>query len=256
MIPILKNNDMNNKQYLRIAALLFGALILVCLVYAISIPVAPHTNVETIFIDKTDDFAKQATGAEVLLPIGLRDNSWQSVQLKICTFSDYDFTESKAFSLRGEVFMLGNPTGRKKEVDRFEKKIDGAIRAINSLPGGCTHSSIYAPFIRELNRMASLQAYRKVAINYGDLFENTQIFSVYKKEDWLLLKTHPEKVKELLAQFGKPADFSGLKIYLVYKPETDRDNEYYQLMSGFYKKLFEGAGAQVFIGANLSVENN
>ena len=107
-----------------------------------------------------------------------------------------------------------------------------------------------------MNRIAATKADVKEVIAYTDLSENTSVFSIYKSSDRNLLRLRPDLVKKLLGQFGRPTDLRGVSIHLLFKPKTDRENEYFTLASRFYKQLFEDAGAKVDCGGSILCENN
>ena len=128
------------------------------------------------------------------------------------------------------------------------------MAAIYAQKNGYPRSSIYAPLVVEANRIARTKADLKAVIAYTDACENTSVFSIYDPIDRNLLMHHPEKVQELLAQYGKVDDLHGVTIYIIHSPLNDMDNENFSIMSRFYKSLFEDAGAKVCIGANVDME--
>lgn len=238
-----------------IAALLLTGLGCAYYAYASYLPTYSRSVAEAVLIDQTEQFTVRPTGADILQPLSLDDHKWESVQLHVRTFSEFKYTESHTLVLPGHFFLLANPDDRDNEINRFEHKVDTVINAINNQDRGYPKSSIYAPFIEEVNRIAATKAGVKNVVAYTDCCENTSVFSVYREKDRSLLAKHPEKVVALLSQYGKPGNLHGLTIYILFKPKTERDNEYFTLMSGFYKKLFEDAGAKVEIGANLITTN-
>ncbi|MCW3120853.1 MAG: hypothetical protein JWQ38_345 [Flavipsychrobacter sp.] len=245
----------------KIAYIIIGVLLLAGLgwayyAYAAYLPTYSRHVAETVLIDQTQEFLVQPTGTEILSLASLPGHKWESVQLQMRTFSEYKYTESYGLALQGQFFLLSNPDDRDKEIAAFILKTDTVISRIREQNKGYPKSSIYAPFIEEVNRISATKADIKTVLAYTDACENTSVFSVYNAKDRELLIRHPEKVKELLSQYGKPGNLHGVVIYIFFKPKSDRDNEYFTIMSGFYKMLFETAGADVYVGPNLVVDND
>jgi hypothetical protein len=241
--------------YIVIAVLLLTGLGWAYYAYGALLPVYSRTVAESVLVDKTEEFILQPTGTEILLPVNLADHKWEHVQLQVRTFSQFKYTESYTVALPGHFFLLSNPDDRDKEISRFKTRLDSVMTAISRQDKGYPKSSIYAPFIEEVNRIAAIKADVKNVLAYTDVCENTDDFSIYREKDRNLLIKHPEKVRELLSKYGKPGNLHGLTIYILFKPKSDRDDEYFTLMSGFYRKLFEAAGADVHIGSNLVTNN-
>ncbi len=223
--------------------------------YASYLPVYSRSVAESVLVDETEQFIVRPTRMDVLQPLNLAEHKWQSVQLNVRTFSEFKYTESRTLALPGRFFLLSNPDERDNEIHKFEQNVDTVINAVNGQNKGYPKSNIYAPFIEEVNRISAIKADVKAVTAYTDCCDNTSVFSIYRDSDRNLIKKHPEKVKELLSQYGKPGNLHGLTIWISFKPKTDRDNEYFTLMSVFYKKLFEEAGAEVHVGANIVFDN-
>jgi len=221
--------------------------------YASYLPTYCRSIAETVFVDKTELFAIQPTTSEILSPLDLYSHKWESVDIHLRTFSQYKYTERYTVSLANKYFLISNPDQRDKDVQTFKTAVDTLVKTVCRQPNGYSKSSIYAPFIEEVNNIASSKADKKVALAYTDCCENTDVFSIYRPADRDALVHHLNKVKELLSSYGKPCRLHGLTIYILYKPENDRDNENFTLMSEFYKQLFEEAGATVYISPSIAI---
>lgn len=238
-----------------VALIVIGALGWAYYTYASQLPTYSRSVAESVIIDKTDPLAVQPSLADVLAPLNLSEHKWEQVRLNISTFSEYKLNEKYALDLPGQFFLWANPGDRDKDISLFGKQVDSVLTVVNRQNNGYPKSSIYAPLLEEVNRLAATKAELKNVLVYTDGCENTDVFSIYRDKDRELLTKHPEKVRELLSRYGKPGNLHGVSIYFLFKPRNDIEDRNFSLMSGFYKQLFEAAGAEVHIGANLITEN-
>ena len=82
--------------------------------------------------------------------------------------------------------------------------------------------------------------------------ENTDEMSFYDKEKFALLKTNPNMIKKYFDSQVLLASLQGININIIFQPNGISENEQFQVVSEFYKNLFESKGAKVEITANIN----
>ena len=82
--------------------------------------------------------------------------------------------------------------------------------------------------------------------------ENDLQESLYSKEQLKQLKNSPEVFREKLESRKSLPDLSGIEIHIVFLPKDKEDDNEFQIVSDFYRKMLEAKGARVFISANLN----
>lgn len=209
----------------------------------------------SISVDKTDSFKTVVDINEICSLLRIDDNKWSKIKMQINTLSNFEYNTSQTLALPSQLLLFSNPDQRDSAIEQFKKSIAMQLHKINQIPIGRPNSSIYVPMIRELNRLARSKAKSRIAIFYSDLRENAK-FSVYKKQDQELFKARPGEVKKIFLQLEKPDNLKGIKVYFIFEPKNYSENNCFNLMSTFFKKFLEDAGAQVYVGANLPTENN
>ncbi len=234
-----------------------GALAIIAFAFFVGNPFK-NSNVElSVSIDKTDSFKATLDVNQIFSLLDIENNKWSKITMQINTLSNFEYTTSQTSTLTSQLLLLSNPDQRDSSIEHFKRSTILQLNEMKQIPIGRPNSSIYIPMIRELNRLAKSSAKTKIAIFYSDLRENTKmVFSIYKKEDQQLLKTNPEKVKELFMQLERLGNLKGIKVYLIFEPGNDFENTSFNVMSEFIKNILEGAGAEVYIGANLPPDNN
>lgn len=84
------------------------------------------------------------------------------------------------------------------------------------------------------------------------MMENTDKLSFYDKGILHEIKTKPERIKQYFESQIKLNKLNGIKIYIIFQPENMEQDNAFNIVSEFYKKLFESKGATVEITANLN----
>jgi hypothetical protein len=212
----------------------------------------PGSVAESVLIDKTDSFLVKPETSDIIPLLHLQENKWQKVKMRVQTISNFNYNAIYSLELPSAISLVSNPTDRNKEIAAFSQKAASAIDSINRLESELQNSCIYTTLITEVNKMASFNDRRRIVIVYSDLLEHSSLFNIYNSKDYQLLKTNREGVKELFKKAMKPTNLHGIQIYFVFKPKSDIDNASFALMSSLFKSILEDAGAEVYIGANLS----
>jgi len=207
----------------------------------------------TAAFDVTDPMLAQPIVSDILSNVGLKEDKWLGVQINTTVINGYDYNPLQSAVLAQRHFLLANPKERNKEVQLFNRELIANVETIKKQASMLPQSSIYKYLISESTRLSRSAASKKKFFIYSDLQENSALFSVYKQKDFLLLKNHPDKVKELFLNFEKPANLQGVEMHFIFQAQSLTANENFSLMSHLMKKIFTDAGAKVWIEANLIV---
>jgi hypothetical protein len=202
--------------------------------------------------DVTDSMLVQPNIADFFSITGVDSTTLQSVKVTCTTISNYEYNTVYTTALPGRSLLLSNPWERANQVKEFEAKVAANIDSINACKIVRPLSSIYNPLVNGLNRLAASSAKKKLYCLYSDLAENMPSFSTYRNTDFTLLKNHRDQVERILENEAKPNNLKGISIYFVFMPRNPRENEIFILMSNLLKQIFAAAGANVFIGANIT----
>jgi hypothetical protein len=119
--------------------------------------------------------------------------------------------------------------------------------AVSSKP----NSSVYIPIVEALSFLKNTKAETKVLLIYSDLMENGENISLYNQASLKNMKENPGSLTDFYESKMTLPDLSGISVYLIYRPSNTKEDERFQIVSGFYKKMFENKGAKVFIQANI-----
>lgn len=208
----------------------------------------------TLCVDVTDKDSARLSGANIL-SIAIHDNSTsESITVKTQTLSEYHVNTMQEFSLKEQSFLNSNAHRRKREIDKLAKQIDTELNTLYTQQTDRKQSHIFLPILNILNELSEIASVHKktILIINSDLQENTNEFSCFRKSDLALLRQNNNKAQNTLLQGIKIKDLHNVTVYLVHAPRSLRDDELFNAMSLFYKKVLEEKGAKVFIQSNLS----
>lgn len=206
---------------------------------------------ESVLIDKTDTFSAKPDANEILALAHLQDDKWRSTRFRIQTVSNVTYNPIAKIELPYVIPLLTNPIERDKDVGVFSQRIKSQIDSINTLSVGFHFSSIYRTVMDEVNTVATLQGKQKIVIIYSDLLEHSLLFNMYDAHDKALLKDNARQVKETFENAVKAGKLTGVQVYFIFRPRTEKENDSFARMVEVYKDILEHAGATVSIGANL-----
>jgi len=218
-------------------------------------PFKPSTTTEiTVFNDITEANGSLPLGADDIVPLyGL--DIWSGRTFHLLNLSDVSYGKETGASLTDANQWLSNVLERKREVLGFQKELSRLFTVMQTVPEGKKQSSLYLPIANELTALHESTAHRKILILASDLMENTAAISFYSPATIKLLQTKQDSITSALERIQSLPDLRGIEIYLVYYPKTPEEDSRYQLISAFYKNLFEKKGATVSIGSLPHPEN-
>ncbi|MFN8266483.1 MAG: hypothetical protein U0T31_00615 [Chitinophagales bacterium] len=212
-----------------------------------------HGSEITVFIDKTDVQKEQLKVNDIVSLLDIDKHIWQRNKVELQTLSNFQYNNVQEKELPFAFFLVSNPKKRKKDIQQFKTELDSALQSIYDIDSGRTRSSIYEPIVRTLNAVSQSKAHKKILIVQSDLQENTQIFSVYRESDYLLLQRNREQIIERFTKVLALQNIQDIEVYLIYQPKSDADNDRFILMANLFKEILEQKGAIVHIGSNIVI---
>ena len=215
-----------------------------------------HTTEVDIIWDVTEQHTPIPSAKEVLPLFALSKDAAHGAILRFAFASDVSFNHETVFILpaAGNAITT-NPFDRTREIETFEQSIHAFLdsRAMDTI--GRSHSSLYVPIAKSLNRLATEStADRRILLVYSDLRENSAVMNFYTPEILTLLHNDSAHAEGMLSAEHSLGDLSGIEIHLLYQPRDALDDAAYRIISGFYTSLFERKGAHVFVSANVTVQ--
>ena len=147
--------------------------------------------------------------------------------------------------------QFDDPDYREKLVLSFYSDVRQSVGAFNTNAQQDTilkHSECFRSIAGELARMKENKADKNLLVIYGDLSENSDLFSVYGKRVTGYVFKHPDSALQKFETTGLlPQDLSGFTVMIIFQP-IDRDQDkLFNVMAGLYKKMLTARGAKVII---------
>lgn len=208
----------------------------------------------SFMIDKTDSnlLAQPDVNAIKQLIPADKDN-WQGYRYRQQIISDADVNPIYEEDLASSCEYLSNIYDKTDEVQKFFSGIDTALQKTKSVNLVKTHSSIYAPMVKELNHLSESTAKRKVLVIYSDMMENSYLANFYEKSTIIKLQNTPEEIQQQFEKALPIGNLKGIEVNIIYQASNNEASRVFTIVSGFYKKLLEDKGAKVNISANMNL---
>ena len=147
--------------------------------------------------------------------------------------------------------LLSNEFDRAQEIKEFQLKLDESLGVVFNDNKGRKYSSIYVPFVTEINRMARKKGDSNTICLISDLIENSDYLSFYDDDFVEALKVSPDLIEDLFQEeLSLANDLTGITVYRIHQPD-ESDNTLYKQLSRLYRSMLEKRGATVFVQANL-----
>jgi len=146
---------------------------------------------------------------------------------------------------------LGNEYQRRSELKKFYSSIDSSLQLLKQGRTRRSGSVIFKILSEELNHLNKSKADKKILIINSDLIENSFI-DFTNPSNIERIRNNPNEIEKLLTDKYPVSDLKGITIYILYKPVNKWDSERFEIVSDFYKKLFESKGAIVNVSGNLN----
>lgn len=215
----------------------------------------PRTTTEVSVIwDVTERHEPHPEAADILPLFGIDNTDRNGSIFRFTYASDVSLNRETVFSIaKAGDDVLTNQFDRKREAEQFTGKVSAFLDSLAKDTVGRGQSSLYIPIAEAVNRLAQdTSAQKKILLVYSDLRENRQGLSFYDRKTLALLKSDPQKIRDMLFALAPLGDLSGVEVHFLYEPANSADDSAYRTISSFYKNILENAGAKVIISANLA----
>jgi hypothetical protein len=174
-----------------------------------------------------------------------------SEAMRIQGITEFGFNEVKSFMVDSvSSTLLSNDYERKHNIKNYYSNIDSALLELSNNKEERVGSVIFKIISEELNILSKSKANKKMLIINTDLMEKSFI-DFYAQDIFNEIVNQPTHIQNLLIGKYPLNKLNGIEIYILYKPIDKMDSERFEIVSDFYKLLFESYGAHVFIGSNL-----
>lgn len=210
------------------------------------------TAQETVLlIDLTDSFCNQFDTTDINSISIVDDSKWNGETTKVVTISDVGVNKQYVASIpRVPNKLYGNDSKRKEVVASYFLKINYIIASVLQEKRGRDESVIYKRIAEELNILADKNVGKKTLIINSDLMEKSFI-NFYKPSVLSEIVSKPDVVAKKIIDKYPLSRLDGIEIYILYQPVSIEDNARFEIVSTFYKNLFESHGAVVHIQSNI-----
>jgi hypothetical protein len=203
-----------------------------------------------LFHDVTEEYISKPDADEILSLFDLSaENKWNGFLFRYCTLSDVSYNRISETKIDPENMLLSNEIERDKKLKKFKAGVAEIIATNDTI--GKSHSSLYLPLARQLNKLSQSKSDKRIVIIYSDLMENDPSISFYDKKKFALFESDPDSLEKLFDELQPLQSLSGIEVYIVYRPSDVAKDAEFRVVSEFYKKMLEQKGAQVTISANL-----
>lgn len=214
---------------------------------------AQSLNHDIIILDDVTDHHELHPEYDKLLEqINLTDNPWQGVQITHVKITELSHNPESSYTLSKTRWWLGNEFDRKDEMDGLHQFLDSLKSSENTSQSIRSHSSIYRPLVRLLNRLATSGAEERELIIYSNLMENDAV-SFYDSSTFSRLRNEPQKVQKLLEKQGVFSPLDGINVYFVFAPTTRNEDQQFTVVASFFSSFLESYGASVHVQSGLSL---
>lgn len=205
--------------------------------------------------DKTDIHLLNPDASSILRLFNLSDNNSASVNFRYHEITDRTLVP---------VVILNLPTGtnkgrsnepfsRERLIINFYDTIRKTLVDVNSNNNSSylNHSECFRTIAEELTILSQSNSEYKILLVFSNLFENSDILSVYNNDTKKMLMKAPKKIKE---QFEKskllPENLSNMRVFFLFNPATREEDKEFMKIVEVYRILLESRGAKVTVQAN------
>jgi hypothetical protein len=208
-----------------------------------------------LMIDVTDDDVSFPNAQSIQNIYDLHSRNTRGASYTLVPISDVQYAPITHFEIPPRPVLLQNPGERQREINGFLSDISSSLEELKTEPSGKPKSEVYTSVAHQLNALASDNINEKHIIIYSDLFENTDLFSVYKESDRDLLCLNPDAVEKLFSNSVPLVDLKGISVDLIYTAPDYKSSKVYGYMSSLYRKILESKNAKVTISGSFTNEN-
>lgn len=177
----------------------------------------------------------------------ITSNSTNGEYVRIAPITELALNKSFESEIqKEESLLMGNDYERTETVDTYFAKVDSMLNYFNGEKKTRTESVIFKILVDELLKLNQSKSDKRVLLVNTDFMEKSFI-NFYDPKILKDIKHEPEKIAGILLGKYPLANLTGIEIYFLYLPKDKWDSKRFEVLSGFYKKLFESFGAKVYI---------
>ena len=208
----------------------------------------------TLLVDVTGD-------DDVIMPsidrfkqiYAFKEDNTKGARFKIEEISDVQFSAGKMLEIPPCPAILQNPGDRKRDTKKFLAEVSISLEQLKLREKGRDHSECYQSVARCLNEIAGEDCMQKIVIVSSDLFENSDVFSVYRNADLKKLFEKPGEVEKIFLKQVPLSDLGGVCVEFNYKAKDYKDSRRYGLIVSLYQKMIEDRHGKIIIsGGDLN----
>ena len=210
-----------------------------------------NTTETVLLLDLTETYFEHISINDYKSNSGLSKDEFNGEEVRIQPITENGFNTIESFKIsQVSEPLLGNTYIRRSEVKKYFNSIDSSLKKFKQGRAIRSGSVIFKILSEELNHLNRSKADKKVLIINSDLMENS-FFDFTNSDNIGRIKNNPSEIEKLLTDKYPLSDLKDITIYIIYKPQNKWDSERFEIVSDFYKKLFESKGAIVNISGNL-----
>lgn len=212
----------------------------------------PAEGTDCIFIpeDVTEPQSEDYILIENLIPYlpVLNAQSLRGAKVVVTELSDLHLNIEHTILLQATDGMNSNTITRASKINEFREHLDSVLKRTQRERPGRDRSEVFSGIAHSANKLAQCQECEtRTLIIASDLFENTELFSVYDSQLLMELERDSDMVEELIPI---EADLSGIEIYLVHRTSR-KDDRRFNIVSKIVSTYLSSKGARVHIVAAL-----
>jgi len=205
----------------------------------------------TVISDLTEAHFKGFTLSEIRKVSAVSQNSLNGESVRIISITELGFNKTYEYSIKKDSSLLmGNDYERTDFINLYLSQIDTSLKNIQSEKKIRSGSVIFKVMSEELNRLSNSKSDRRTFLINTDFMEMSFI-NFYDTEVLNTILEHPETVKSILLKKYPLELLNSIDIFFVYLPKDKTDSNRYEIVSEFYKKMFESFGARVHIVGSI-----
>eukprot|EP01039_Chlorochromonas_danica_P016474 gene16474-19480_t len=136
-------------------------------------PAIPDTDI-AMLIDQTDTMTSYPSADGVTAPLGLQQNPWQGVRVRLAAITDKDINETTVISLDKESEWSGNRIIRMARVQRFKRQLAAQLATMKA-NHPCQHSIVFRTVARQAKALAASPCRNRYLLVWSDLYENDEV---------------------------------------------------------------------------------
>lgn len=220
----------------------------------------------SLLIDETDSNIIIPSANSILSLFDFNQNACREMSLKVSYISEYSFTNESFILLNNcnedekSVNMFQDPYFREKQVGKFRKDITAILSVIKSKSDySKPETQCVKKISQELTRLSKGDSAESYLFIASDLIENTDAtFRGYSEKVYQGIinneQTFIQKLAGILEEKGNfPSSLSNIKIIILYKPISKKNDVLFNAFMSAYKLIFEKRNASVYIKSSPEI---